>query len=111
MNTRNGDKPIIRLTDITEDAQFSFWEQVVKHLPLADSGDFDPTSSCNFDLAIEEAIKIWWGYNASESYDLDIGNGEILTNDGEEFHCYDCNLDYSTDEEISKHTCGVTEDS
>ena len=73
-------KPTIKLVDIVEDAQLAFWAEVVKHLPLAESGDFDPMSSCNFDLAIEAAIKTWWSWNASESYDLDTGHGEILTN-------------------------------
>jgi len=73
-------KPTIKLADIVEDAQLSFWEQVVKHLPLAEYGDFDPMSQFNFDLAIEEAIKTWWSYNASESYDLDTGHSGILTN-------------------------------
>ena len=105
MSTHNEGKPVIKLTDITEDAQFSFWEQVVKHLPLADGGDFDPMSSYNFDLAIEEAIKTWWSYNASESYDLDIGNGEILT--VERCNCIqveecNCNMDTIVADELDK---------
>tara|TARA_Y100000310_G_C20057893_1_gene523582 strand:+ start:157 stop:447 length:291 start_codon:yes stop_codon:yes gene_type:complete len=78
-------KPVIKLADIVEDAQFSFWEQVVKHLPLAEGGDFDPMSSYQFDLAIEEAVTKWWSYNASEPYDLDIGNGRIL--EGADCNC------------------------
>ena len=71
-------KPVIKLDDIAEDAQFAFWQEVVKHLPLADGGDFDPLASYQFDLMVGQAIRHWWSWNASVSYDLDLGNGNIL---------------------------------
>jgi hypothetical protein len=71
-------KPRIELADIIEDAEFAFWAEVVKHLPVAQSGDFDPISSLRFDLAITEAIRTWWGWNASMHYDLQLPDGEIL---------------------------------
>jgi hypothetical protein len=97
--------PTINLSDIVEDAQLAFWAEVVKHLPLAEGGDFDPMSSHHFDLAVETAIVTWWEWNASQHYDLRASDGEILA--GERFHCYDCGLDYSSDEAITSHTCGI----
>ena len=72
------DKPRIKLSDIVDDAQMAFWYKVVEHMPLAQSGDFDPMSSLHFDLAIEEAIQIWWSWNASMHYDLQLPDGEII---------------------------------
>jgi hypothetical protein len=71
-------KETIALADIVNDAQLDFWYKVAEYMPLAEGGDFDPMSSLDFDLAIEEAIKTWWGWNASTHYDLQLPNGEIL---------------------------------
>ena len=49
----------------------------------------------------------------SGDWELVIGADMAIQTSGskmEEFHCYDCGLNYSTDEAISKHTCGVTEE-
>ena len=73
-----GRKPVIKLHDIREDAQLAFWAEVVKHLPLAENGDFDPMSSHHFDEASEEAIVTWWQWNACMHYDMQLPNGEIL---------------------------------
>ena len=83
-------KPVIKLDDIVEDAQFAFWQEVVKHLPLADGGDFDPLASYHFDVALGQVITTWWSWNASVPYDLDLGNGEILQG-------ADCNCDMDDD--------------
>ena len=69
-------KPTINLSDIVEDAQLAFWAEVVKHLPLAESGDLDPMSSL---LTSEKAIIDWWGWNASMHYNLKLPDGKILT--------------------------------
>jgi hypothetical protein len=91
-------KPVIKLDDIVEDAQFAFWEEVVKHLPLAESGDFDFGAAHHFDLAIGQAIKLWWKWNASVPYDLDNGLGEILQ--GADCNCEtgerDCGCEVTT---------------
>lgn len=63
-------KPVIRLRDIRDDAQDAFWAEVIKHLPLAQDGAFDPDWSFEFDHAIENAIRRWWFANASEHYNL-----------------------------------------
>jgi hypothetical protein len=80
----NGDKKMknkkktLNLNDIVSDSEFSFWETVArKHMPLAESGDFDPWESHKFQTAMEEAIKHWWHWNGSEHYNLKDGN-EIL---------------------------------
>jgi hypothetical protein len=72
-------KPTINLSDIVEDAQAAFWAAVVKHLPLAESGDLDPMSSYHLDEALEKAIATWWGWNASMHYNLQLPDGKILT--------------------------------
>jgi hypothetical protein len=74
----NTTKPTIKLSDIREDAQLAFWAEVVKHLPLAESGDFDPRASFDLDAALEEAITKWWYWNASMHYDLQLSNGVII---------------------------------
>jgi len=82
-------KPIIQLDDIVNEAQLAFWQEVVKHLPLAEGGDFDPISSHNFDLAIEEAITMWWRWNASRPYDLAVRTryGESVILQGADCTC------------------------
>ena len=74
----DGTKPTIKLSDIVADAQAAFWSEVVKHLPLAESGDFDPMSSFHLDMAHERAIITWWGWNAAMHYSLQLPNGEII---------------------------------
>jgi hypothetical protein len=67
---------------IMESAQHAFWAEVVKHLPLASSGDFDPMSSLVFEEDMERAIVAWWSWNASIHYNLKKTNGEILERKG-----------------------------
>jgi hypothetical protein len=74
----NTTKPTIKLSDIVEEAQLAFWAEVVKHLPLAESGDFDPSSVFRLDMALEDAITTWWYWNASMHYALQLPNGETI---------------------------------
>ena len=79
-------KETIRVHNIMHDAEHAFWAEVVKHLPLADSGDFAPDETDRWQTATEAAITTWWFWNASEHYDLQGTNGEIL----KAFHECDC---------------------
>ena len=65
------DKQTVKLADIIEDAHEAFWAKVAEHMPLAESGDFDPMQSARWDDAMEAAVRHWWSWNASEHYDLD----------------------------------------
>ena len=76
-------KPTIKLSDIRDDAEYAFWAEVVKHLPKAQSGDFAPDDSNRFDNAMEVAIEIWWRNNAEQHYNLQLWDGEILTEEKE----------------------------
>ena len=71
-------KETVNIQKIMDDAEWAFWAEVVKHLPLAESGDFGPEENHLWQTAIEDAITTWWGWNASEHYDLETTNGEIL---------------------------------
>ena len=77
-------KKTLNLKKISRDSRSKFWETVArKHMPLAESGDFDPWEHHKFDIAIEEAIKHWWHCNGSEHYNLNDGD-EILVRRGDE---------------------------
>ena len=77
-------KETLNLKKISRDSRSKFWETVArKHMPLAESGDFDPWEHHKFDIAIEEAIKHWWHCNGSEHYNLKDGD-EILVRRGDE---------------------------
>ena len=76
-------KPTIKLSDIRDDAEYAFWAEVVKHLPKAQSGDFPPDADHQYSMASEEAIITWWRYNAEQHYNLQLWDGEILTEEKE----------------------------
>ena len=78
------DKPRIELADIIEDAEFAFWAEVVKHLPLAEGGDFPPEESLVWDEAMERAVTGWWSWNASMHYDLQLPDGEIISEENDD---------------------------
>jgi len=73
------DRKVVSIANILDDAELSFWSQVVKHLPLAESGDFPPDHNHSWQTAIEEAVITWWDCNASDQYDLMLMNGTILS--------------------------------
>ena len=70
-------KKTLNLNNIVHDCELEFWDELIKHMPLADSGDFDPWQAFKFQKAMEDAIKHWWHWNGSEHYNLKDGN-EIL---------------------------------
>lgn len=55
-----------RLAKATEEAQYAFWEEFVKHYPEAESGDFDPIHTVWFDHACEVATAHWVDNNVPE---------------------------------------------
>ena len=70
-------KKTLNLEDIVQACELEFWDELIKHMPLAESGDSDPMQSFRFQSAMEEAIKSWWHFNGSEHYNLKDGD-EIL---------------------------------
>tara|TARA_R100001244_G_scaffold112069_1_gene82915 strand:- start:35 stop:541 length:507 start_codon:yes stop_codon:yes gene_type:complete len=70
-------KKTLNLDDIVQACELEFWDELIKHMPLAESGDSDPMQSFRFQSAMEEAIKSWWHFNGSEHYNLKDGD-EIL---------------------------------
>ena len=65
------DKPKLSLRDITQDCELAIGEVFIEHMPLAESGDVDPLVSMRLEVALNNAIKNWWRFNASHHYDLD----------------------------------------
>lgn len=63
-------KPTKKLADIVEKAQIAFWAEVVRHMPMATSGDFDWGQAFQLDKALEDAVTHWWEWNASDHYNL-----------------------------------------
>ena len=63
-------KPTKKLADIVGKAQNAFWAEVVRHMPMATSGDFAPLDARDLDIALEDAVTHWWEWNASEHYNL-----------------------------------------
>lgn len=76
-------KKLIKVRDVVHDAEFDFFEQVVKHFPKTTTGDSDPGMSTAWTIQNEEMIIHWWDYNASEDYDLQLSNGVILRHNEE----------------------------
>jgi|TARA_R100001480_G_scaffold145100_1_gene143168 hypothetical protein len=76
-------KETLNLNNIVHDCELEFWDELIKHMPLADSGDFDPWQAYLFQKAMEDAIKHWWHFNGSEHYNLKVGK-EILVRRGDE---------------------------
>ena len=71
-------KPVVKIQDILHDADDAFFEQVVKHLPLAHGGEFDFGVAAQWAQQQAAVIKHWWQYNASDNYNLEDLNGDIL---------------------------------
>jgi hypothetical protein len=71
---RGGDacpeKEPVSLENIVQDVDDAVWNVVVKHFPLAKSGDFDPLESGIWTESIRRAVTHWWTFNASEFYEL-----------------------------------------
>jgi len=71
-------KPIIKVSDIMFDAEQSFWQQVVNHLPKSDGGDMFPEDNLDWGCSMENAIIAWWRCNAERHYDLQCTDGQVL---------------------------------
>ena len=66
-------KPTLNLKDIVEDCELAIGEVLIKHMPLATSGDVDPMQAIVLEQALENAIRHWWRWNGSEHYNLKDG--------------------------------------
>jgi hypothetical protein len=62
------------LREIINDCDFAIGEVYVKHFPLAKTGDESPSAKYVLNEALEENIKEWFLYNASEHYKLEEDN-------------------------------------
>ena len=63
-------KELKSLRAIIQDCDFAIGEVYVKHFPLAETGDESPSAKYVLNEALEENIKEWFLYNASEHYKL-----------------------------------------
>ena len=64
------ERTLVNLKDIAQAAQDSFWSEVVKHLPLVQSGDSMPMETIAFDKACEDALAAWFDLNATPFYEV-----------------------------------------
>lgn len=71
-------KELVKVRDVVHDAEFDFFANVIKHFPKTTTGDSDPAMSTSWSIHNEDMIVHWWKYNASEDYDLELTNGDIL---------------------------------
>jgi len=71
-------RELVKVSDILHDAEFYFFANVIKHFPKTTTGDSDPGTSTAWSIHNEDMIVHWWKYNASEDYDLQLSNGDIL---------------------------------
>tara|TARA_R110000824_G_scaffold30181_2_gene99569 strand:+ start:785 stop:1066 length:282 start_codon:yes stop_codon:yes gene_type:complete len=76
--TTTTSKPLIKVSEVIDDAERGFWAEVIKHFPQATTGDLDPSSVFVWSAANEQVIKDWWLWNASSYYDLELTNGKII---------------------------------
>ena len=53
------------LRTLTDEALDAFWQVIVGHYPLAESGDLSPLTTFTLQLAAEDAVAEWIDSNAS----------------------------------------------
>ena len=61
-------KQIVDLEALVEDAEQALGQVLVKHMPLATSGDVDPSTSHLVGYAIKLLATAWCEANASDHY-------------------------------------------
>tara|TARA_R100000458_G_C8120508_1_gene139603 strand:+ start:91 stop:315 length:225 start_codon:yes stop_codon:yes gene_type:complete len=71
-------KPIIKVEDLVYAAENSFFIEVTKRFPKANTGDTDPYVTVQWSKWNEWMIIDWWRFNASDFYHLKLDNGKIL---------------------------------
>jgi len=71
-------RPVIKLTDLVDNAEVAFWEEVCRKFPDVTTGDSDPHMSTKWTIRNEEMVKNWWWWNASDQYDLELPDGTIM---------------------------------
>ena len=52
-----------RIRSAAFEAELVFWREVARQFPEVTSGDLDPLSSYQFELAIEKVISTWLEWN------------------------------------------------
>jgi hypothetical protein len=70
-------KPTLNIKDIVEDCELAIGEVLIKHMPLATSGDVEPMQAFVLEQALENAIRHWWRWNGSDHYNLKV-DGELI---------------------------------
>ena len=56
-----------RIEEAVRDAEHFFWEEICVHFPEVRTGDLDPGTVFALNIAMENAVRIWLGYNAPDN--------------------------------------------